>query len=913
MKPIIIAAIMVFFVCGMLPPPSASAAYNNLREDRNSQYAESSKWQDRNVFLAYLTYKKIDYIRNAAVWYGRFFASGLIENSHIGIIDDLGMIARRQADFVKQIQNLAYSVIKKAAFSNNGPGEGSGARLDGDIQLYSISKRLYQKKDSYGTIYRYSDEDYLGKGYGRLIEEIRSGVAYEYYASSGRIHNKSFTEKDRSGNTYYSFLDEDGYLDPVNGAVYGRVCRRTASEPDRVGAVAYEYEYFGKGEVPGDINEDGNVDIMDVSLFQTLYGLSNNGNGSAGFSKADLNRDGTVNAQDKQILEANYGIGMGTAKTTRSYKTVDRGVGTMPAFQDLITAESKFVTRDNTYYVDATLGDDNNSGLSADQAWKSLDKLNAFLKTGVKPGDVFLFKRGEVWIGSEFQGSVPEHNAALRINGVNGTAEKPIRFGAYGDAEQALPTIKGYVYDIRGSDADWTTSGGNVWKRYFYDKPHMEEGMRYMGMAAGQAGDIMVDGYTQYDQDRAHVDPKTGDWFGNSSDWFYHNWSTAGWQVVYVYYDNHGKSPSQMEKLEYADHAIKIDNSAYIKIEDLRVADSGIGLYIGQTGGVSDIVVNRVVGDNNYRNFHIVGETGRETKRVEINDSVSYGATVAHGFKVGANLSDVGNDPAIKPVISDVALRRCKSYGSEESGFRVSAVNLTIEDCVAEGNKFNGFTIGTSDNVVVTGTSAINNESSGFYIFQSPKSMDIKNSISKDNGRHGIYIDSIAYGGDIDISGNSLLDNGRAVGWGAAVSINSSKTGMGDISISDNILKTDRESVLLWHSGAVGENELIESNSYYKKNREGRWWVLNNNKDPAKDGYSLARWDEYRAAAGTDASSSTGEAASREALGSFGDTAAIKTVEEELQSQRSALAVAGISISRELVYNQSEPFEEKRR
>ena len=47
------------------------------------------------------------------------------------------------------------------------------------------------------------------------------------------------------------------------------------------------------------------------------------------------------------------------------------------------------------YYLDATGGDDNNSGLAPDEAWKSLEKLR-----GVKllPGNKVLLKRGEAFL-----------------------------------------------------------------------------------------------------------------------------------------------------------------------------------------------------------------------------------------------------------------------------------------------------------------------------------------------------------------------------------------------------------------------------------------------------------------------------------------------------------------------------------
>ena len=53
-----------------------------------------------------------------------------------------------------------------------------------------------------------------------------------------------------------------------------------------------------------------------------------------------------------------------------------------------------FPAQSATYYVDAKNGNDDNSGTSASNAWKSLEKLNLFQ---FQPGDLVLFKRGEIW------------------------------------------------------------------------------------------------------------------------------------------------------------------------------------------------------------------------------------------------------------------------------------------------------------------------------------------------------------------------------------------------------------------------------------------------------------------------------------------------------------------------------------
>lgn len=78
-----------------------------------------------------------------------------------------------------------------------------------------------------------------------------------------------------------------------------------------------------------------------------------------------------------------------------------------------------------TYYFDATNGNDSNTGLSPEQAYKTIAKYNSYVRAINTAGDSILFKRGESFGGEN-----------LIIAGT-GTAGSPITFGAYGDS--AIP------------------------------------------------------------------------------------------------------------------------------------------------------------------------------------------------------------------------------------------------------------------------------------------------------------------------------------------------------------------------------------------------------------------------------------------------------------------------------------------
>lgn len=74
---------------------------------------------------------------------------------------------------------------------------------------------------------------------------------------------------------------------------------------------------------------------------------------------------------------------------------------------------------DNRIYYVSQEGDDNNNGLSEENAWKSIDRVNV---TGYKPGDIVLFRRGDVFRG--------------KIKGSEG-----VTYSAYGSG--AKPVING--------------------------------------------------------------------------------------------------------------------------------------------------------------------------------------------------------------------------------------------------------------------------------------------------------------------------------------------------------------------------------------------------------------------------------------------------------------------------------------
>jgi len=114
----------------------------------------------------------------------------------------------------------------------------------------------------------------------------------------------------------------------------------------------------------------------------------------------------------------------------------------IPLITAIVLLTSPLVVAE-TYYVDATNGNDSNSGTSETAAWKTIGKINSmeFL-----PGDMILFKRGEIW----------REELVIKNDGVSGN---PITFGAYGTGEKPVITAADLA-------SNWTRTPGydDVWQ-----------------------------------------------------------------------------------------------------------------------------------------------------------------------------------------------------------------------------------------------------------------------------------------------------------------------------------------------------------------------------------------------------------------------------------------------------------------
>jgi hypothetical protein len=104
-----------------------------------------------------------------------------------------------------------------------------------------------------------------------------------------------------------------------------------------------------------------------------------------------------------------------------------------------------------SFYLDASGGNDANDGLSAATAWQNLQRLRSpFIP--LSAGDTVLFKRGEIWAGTQ-----------LYIDYAS-VAGAPVIFSAYGDEADDLPVVTS-MGELPGSDvaANWTEVSPGIW------------------------------------------------------------------------------------------------------------------------------------------------------------------------------------------------------------------------------------------------------------------------------------------------------------------------------------------------------------------------------------------------------------------------------------------------------------------
>ena len=212
------------------------------------------------------------------------------------------------------------------------------------------------------------------------------------------------------------------------------------------------------------------------------------------------------------------------------------------------------------YYVDASNGNDYNDGISPENAWQTISKING---QSFFPGDFILFKRGEEW------------REQLMITS-SGSRGNHITFGAYGTSD--APIINGSVL-IRG----WSEKFGydNVYQTTLTSEPLC----------------VWFDG--TFGKKQTSIDNVDSEY-----DWY---WKS---KVLYIYsisdpdtaYHNPGIEGSSMAR----DYCIFANNEDYITIENIQTRKANFGnVYIAY--GSSHWIIDNVTSSYSYRHGIMLG------------------------------------------------------------------------------------------------------------------------------------------------------------------------------------------------------------------------------------------------------------------------------------------------------------------
>ncbi len=300
-----------------------------------------------------------------------------------------------------------------------------------------------------------------------------------------------------------------------------------------------------------------------------------------------------------------------------------------------VTAISQVTS--NSYYV-STNGDDGNNGLSEDQAWRTISKVNA---TTFVPGDIIHFNRGDEW------------REQLTIY-QSGTEDNPIRFTSYGTGD--LPILNG-----ANVITEWADEGSNVWSA---NCPASMNGNAYMV----SVNDVLF----------THVAEKSS--VISASRYFVDYTTTPDRVYIYATVDP-GTVVSEVSGRKYA----IVSNQLFLSISNIEVRNAGAsGIYLHHDNVYvnSGSIINGVTA---YRNRISGIGFGQSYGGVTVtNCKATYNGNGIVGWEGGDNsvISNCYTSNSIHDYITDV-------WYSDGSGIQLyKCDNAIIENCETDGDPY---------------------------------------------------------------------------------------------------------------------------------------------------------------------------------------------------------------------------------
>ncbi len=240
--------------------------------------------------------------------------------------------------------------------------------------------------------------------------------------------------------------------------------------------------------------------------------------------------------------------------------------------------------KEHVYYIDATLGNNDNDGLSELNAWKTISKIN---EQTFNPGDSILFKRGEIWCETLI---IPS----------SGNSTSSIYFGAYDSGVLPKINISSPNYGITINGHDYLT----------FENIEISGGKKSIFLnSASTNGSIIFRNIKIHNSIGDCISAKNrGNFLIDNSEIY-----SCGHNGISSYTTNIN------DYLEIKGHNIEIKNSLIYN----NIAN---GIYIA--GHNSHIINNSIYENGNslgYHNLYLIGDNGLVEKNNLLNSSMGDG------------------------------------------------------------------------------------------------------------------------------------------------------------------------------------------------------------------------------------------------------------------------------------------------
>ncbi|MDG6257881.1 MAG: hypothetical protein QCH35_09845 [Methanomicrobiaceae archaeon] len=303
-----------------------------------------------------------------------------------------------------------------------------------------------------------------------------------------------------------------------------------------------------------------------------------------------------------------------------------------------------------TYYVDATGGNDAYSGLSEQEAWATLGKVNSF---AFNPGDSVLFKCRETWNGT----LVPPDS---------GTGAVSITFGAYG--EGPLPVIGNKIGFPGGMQPQtWTEQSQDIWYAPLPKNPYRVwlDGTEYEYAEDAAAVNFSYRWYCDLEENRLYV---------------YADRNPADYYSAIECLDNEfALNVAHRNNLEFQNLnfsfsriSVRIAGSQSILMHDCELGHGSlVGLYVS-----GDVATGKESVDNEFSNLSIdSGYRLPNTYYEHLTDGVHFDAGVYRNSIHDFTLVDWGHSALYLLCTTNAFPHGC-SY-NKVYNFEISAPSLT--------------------------------------------------------------------------------------------------------------------------------------------------------------------------------------------------------------------------------------------